>query len=140
MNLSYFQQEMYSQLSTIASRNGIEIIVVDRKDDEPDLAIAGDNIIFLNKNYVTSFSIVFRLAHELAHLLYGDLEDQKAYAFSPLSEKYEERRAHYGASKIIASIMYFDVPMYSRNYINFMGEFGLPSAFEDIVHEAIESV
>ena len=130
----------FHELLRIANKNGIIIKYEQRSTSIPDIAVAGDDVIYINLNFFTGFSIVFRLAHELAHLLYGDVESQQVYAFSPLSEKYEERLAHLNASKILANMMYYEVPMDKRNYINFMNQFTLPSSFEGIVREAIESV
>lgn len=130
----------FHELLKIANENRIIIKYEQRSSATTDIAVAGDNVVYINLNFFTNFSIVFRLAHELAHLLYGDVESQQIYAFSPLSEKYEEQLAHLNASKMLASLMYYEVPMSNRNYINFMNQFTLPSSFEKIVKEAIESV
>ena len=52
----------------------------------------------------------------------------------------EERDAHFNAVKLIAKYIYQEVPLEYRNYINFMDESGLPSHFEYMVKEAIESI
>ena len=130
-------QTVISKLNSIAHEFGIVIIKVNAGVNDPDVAIVEDKVIFMNISFNTRFSYIFRLAHELAHLIDGDTGSQGAYAFSPYSKKLEERHAHEFALNFLAALFFQDTPVEYRNYINFMELFGLPSYFEDMAREAV---
>lgn len=126
-----------SRLKEIALANNIIIIETHSTSCDPDVSVIEDRVIFMNLNFDTSISYAFRLAHELAHIIYGDFGSQSVYAFSIYSRKYEERQAHRHGLQIITDIIYSDTPTEYRNYIDFMHEFGLPAHFEELVKEVI---
>ena len=55
----------------MARRNDITVTDVETKNDGPDMAIPFLSMIIMNPNSSTQYAYEFRLAHELAHLLYG---------------------------------------------------------------------
>lgn len=130
--------DLIDYLGFVATRNGISVQYIEGKKSDPDVAFVLNNVINMNPNYDSKFSVDFRLAHEISHILWS--KPTFLYAFSPYMKNREERDAHFNAVKLIAKYIYQEVPLEYRNYINFMDEFGLPSHFEYMVKEAIESI
>ncbi|WP_167846590.1 ImmA/IrrE family metallo-endopeptidase [Weissella confusa] len=91
----------------------------------------------MNPNSSTQYAYEFRLAHELAHLLYGDTESDAVYNFSPYMMRVSERVANVQAIRMIASFWFDDVPVESRNWLDFMNYLGLQSHFEAMVKDSI---
>ena len=98
---------------------------------DPDVALPSDNIIIINPNFKTKFSLPFRKFHELQHILNG--EQHKTYAFSPLAKNDAEISANAYAFKMLANF-YFDenTDRYSKLY-DFMAYFGIPMSLESAV-------
>lgn len=129
------EEKLIEHLKAIAKRHDITIVSVDGGSDDPDVAIHNQMLIIMNNNYISSFPKSFRLAHELAHLLYS--EPTFAYYFSPYFQDKEERLAHEEAIKIISRFVYGDVPVEHRNWLSFMDRFNLPVWFEFAVQDAL---
>ena len=98
---------------------------------DPDVDLPSDNIIIINPNFKTKFSLPFRKFHELQHVLNG--EQHKTYAFSPLAKNDAEISANAYAFKMLADF-YFDenTDRYSKLY-DFMAYFGIPMSLESAV-------
>lgn len=98
---------------------------------DPDVALPSDNIIIINPNFKTKFSLPFRQFYELQHVLNG--EQHKTYAFSPLAKNDAEISANSYAFKMLADF-YFDenTDRYSKLY-DFMAYFGIPMSLESAV-------
>ena len=132
------EEEIIDELLALASRNGIEVTNVTTHDDSsPDVAFPFIRRIMMNPNYQTSYSFVFRLAHEISHILFGDDDLLPYYRFSPFFLKAEENSANTNAIRLIARIVYHDVPDEQRNWIEFMDHLGLQSHFEFAVKQAL---
>lgn len=129
------EEELLDYLYSLAKSKGITIERIEGGANDPDIAIFEDMIINMNPNYHSNFPETFRLAHELAHLIYS--EPTFLYAFSPYFQNREERLAHSYAIKILANYLYEDVPVEQRNWTGFMDRFNLPAWFEFEVHEAL---
>lgn len=129
------EEKLIKHLTNTARRYGIQIVFIEENSDDPDVAIHSQMLIIMNTNYNSSFPESFRLAHELAHLLYS--EPTFAYTFSPYFQNKEERLAHEGAIKLIVDYIYEDVPLEYRNWTEFMEQFNLPIWFEFAVRDAI---
>lgn len=131
-------KDVLDYLLFLAKKNDIRIVLSDDlSDSTSDFAIAKLRTVVINVNSSTSIELVFRLAHELAHLLFGADLNTKVYHFSPLTKRNEERIAHEQAMHMIAKYVFQDTPVEYRNYVNFMDVLGLPSYFEDMSREAV---
>ena len=130
-------KELREYLLNLARRNDITVSNVETKDDGPDMAKPFLSMIIMNPNSSTQYAYEFRLAHELAHLLYGDTESDAVYNFSPYIMRVSERAANVQAIRMIASFWFDDVPVESRNWLDFMNYLGLQSHFEDMAREAV---
>lgn len=110
-----------------------EIIVTDMPGSiyDPDVAIPSENIIIINPNFKTKFSLPFRKFHELQHVLNG--EQHKTYAFSPLAKSDAEISANAYAFRMLSNF-YFDesTDRYTKLY-DFMDYFGIPMSLESVV-------
>lgn len=134
MNEEYLKDELLA----LAYRQDIDILDIDTSDEyAPDIAFPFIGKIMMNPNFSTSYKYCFRLAHEIAHILYGDNSSLPYYRFSPLFMKVEENSANKHAVEIIANIVYRDVPLERRNWLDFMNSLGLQSHFEELVKEVI---
>lgn len=132
------EEEIIDELLSLASRNGIEVTNVTTHDDSsPDVAFPFISRIMMNPHYQTSYSFVFRLAHEISHILFGDNDLLPYYRFSPFFLKAEENSANTNAIRLIARIVYHDVPAEQRNWIEFMDRLGLQSHFEPVVKRVL---
>lgn len=129
------EEELLNYLYSLAKNKGITIERIEGGVNDPDVAIFDEMTINMNPNYSSSFPESFRLAHELAHLIYS--EPTFLYAFSPYFQNKEERLAHEGAIKLIVDYIYEDVPLEYRNWTEFMEQFNLPIWFEFAVRDAI---
>ena len=134
-------KDVLDYLLFLAKKNGIQIVLSDElSGSTADFAIVKLRTVVINVNSSTSIELVFRLAHELAHLLFGADLNTKVYHFSPLTKRHEERIAHEQAMHMIAKYVFQDTPVEYRNYVNFMDVLGLPSYFEDMAREAVMQV
>lgn len=127
-------------LEHIADVNDIIIKYEVLSTSTPDVCISALHSIVINLNYDTSINLIFRLAHEISHLIFGDKNSQALYHFSPLCVNYEERVAHYEAVKMIAKYAYKETPKEYRNYVDFMTTLELPSSFELLVIDVLSDM
>lgn len=133
--------DLMDYLLNLCRKEDIDVKFTNELDEyTPDICYPKHRKIIINNNCLTTVDPTFRLAHEINHILHGDTESQKIYAFSPLSKKDEENTANYHAIKLLARIAYQDTPMEYRNYLDFMDFFGLPLHFENMVKRAVSSV
>lgn len=82
----------------------------------PDFSVVRRQGVFMNKNFETSVSFNFRLAHELSHLIYGDKYLQKIYTFSEFGHRHEELLAHRNAIRMLMSI---EIPISPFNFMSY---------------------
>ncbi|MGB2577779.1 hypothetical protein ACPUD2_05565 [Leuconostoc mesenteroides subsp. dextranicum] len=117
----------------VARSNHDRIVITEMNGSiyDPDVALPSDNLIIVNPNFKTKFSLPFRKFHELEHILNG--EQHMTYAFSPLAKNDAEISANAYAFKMLADF-YFDenTDRYSKLY-DFMAYFGIPMSLESAV-------
>ncbi|CCF28470.1 ImmA/IrrE family metallo-endopeptidase [Leuconostoc citreum] len=117
MRLKYFDTDITDNLHKLASDNHIIVEnVYDLSPETPDFSIVRRQGVFMNINYDTDVSFNFRLAHELAHLVYGDGNIQKIYTFSEFGHRYEELQAHRNAIRMLMSIEMPSSPLTFMSY------------------------
>ncbi|MDR3241652.1 MAG: hypothetical protein LBT37_05730 [Lactobacillaceae bacterium] len=109
---------------------------------DPDIVMLRNRnpLIIINRNFNTKIPITYRKAHELAHILYGTLENNELYEFSPQLLQKEEVVANHGAVSILCELIYSGMPMEERNWAKFMNAFCLPDAYQGVVKDTIELV
>ncbi|MCZ2490832.1 ImmA/IrrE family metallo-endopeptidase [Dellaglioa carnosa] len=111
--------EIKDNLLSIAAKNNITVIENEMLTaDNPDIAVINNRGILMNVNASTDVSYLYRMAHELSHILYGDSDSQTAYQFSPYSRKKEEINAHRNAIKLLMSIQMPTNPNTFMEYYN----------------------
>ncbi|WP_273711825.1 ImmA/IrrE family metallo-endopeptidase [Leuconostoc mesenteroides] len=117
----------------VARSNHDKIVITEMNGSryDPDVTLPFDNLIIVNPNFNTKFSLPFRKFHELQHILND--EQHKTYAFSPLAKNDAEISANAYAFKMLANF-YFDetTDRYSKLY-DFMAYFGIPMSLESAV-------
>lgn len=84
----------------------ITVVRIPSDISNADMSNIKKRVIILNPNFETTFSFPFRIAHEMAHILYGT--GSKTYTFSPLSKKDEEIEANVHGIQILADIFFGD--------------------------------
>ncbi|MBZ1510954.1 ImmA/IrrE family metallo-endopeptidase [Leuconostoc mesenteroides] len=84
----------------------ITVVRIPSDISNADMSNIKKRVIILNLNFETTFSITFRIAHEMSHILYGS--SSKTYTFSPLSKKTEEIEANLHGIQILADIFFGD--------------------------------
>jgi hypothetical protein len=70
----------------------------------------------------------------------GNYQENCLYQIPIGTRKRSEREANENAVRMLAKYVYKDTPLEYRNYINFMNEFGLPSAFEEMAKDTIKDI
>lgn len=93
-------------LNNRISEAKIQVISMPSDSSDSDMSNINKRVIIFNPNFETSFSVPFRIAHEMSHILYGS--SSKTYTFSPLSKKTEEIEANIHGIKILADIFFGD--------------------------------
>ncbi|WP_273705968.1 ImmA/IrrE family metallo-endopeptidase [Leuconostoc mesenteroides] len=88
------------------AENNINVINISASETDSDIANINKRVIVFNPNFDTTFSVPFRLAHEMSHVLYGSRS--KTYTFSPLSKSTEEIEANLNGIQILADIFFDD--------------------------------
>lgn len=122
------KSEIEDYLFKLATNNDIAICEADDLESStPDTAITSIKVIVMNMNFVTCSSYLYRLAHELSHILYGDQELQGVYNFSEFGKRGEELKAHHNAVKLLLNI---EQP---TSVINFMDFYRVPAWLGDYV-------
>ncbi len=99
-------QEVSEILNDKISEFKITVISMPSDSSDSDMSNINKRVIIFNPNFETSFSVPFRIAHEMSHILYGS--GSKTYTFSPLSKKTEEIEANMHGIKILADIFFGD--------------------------------
>lgn len=126
MTEKHLEYEITNALKELAYNHNI--IVEDNillSSGTPDFSVVRRQGVFMNKNFETSVSFNFRLAHELSHLIYGDKNLQKIYTFSEFGHRHEELQAHRNAIRMLMSI---EIP---SNPFTFMSYYKVPSWLEN---------
>ncbi|PIO80802.1 hypothetical protein BSQ38_03645 [Pediococcus damnosus] len=122
------KSEIEDCLFKLATNNDIAICEADDLESStPDTAITSIKVIVMNINFATCSSYLYRLAHEISHILYGDKELQGVYNFSELGKRGEELKAHHNAVKILLTIKR------PNNAANFMDFYQIPAWLSDYV-------
>lgn len=122
------EEEIEDYLTSLATTNNVDICEADDlESDTPDTAITSIKVIIMNMNFETRSSYLYRLAHEISHILYGDKELQGVYNFSELGKRGEELRAHHNAVKLLLNVKRPSSP------INFMDFYKIPAWLGDYV-------
>lgn len=103
-------QEISEILNDKIAEFKITVISVASDTSNADMSNINKRVIIFNPNFKTSFSVPFRIAHEMSHILYG--KSSETYTFSPLSKKDEEIKANLNGIRILADIFFADY--YSR--------------------------
>ncbi|CAK1237007.1 ImmA/IrrE family metallo-endopeptidase [Fructobacillus cardui] len=125
---SYLYEEIEESLKSIATKNNVKVLNVDDvKSNVPDTTWPSCKAIMMNINFYTKVSYHFRLAHELSHLLYGDMSLQDVYQFSEFGKRGEELIAHKNAIKMLMEIKR------PTNVQSFMEVYKIPSWLSEYV-------
>ncbi|MCG7198039.1 hypothetical protein [Pediococcus pentosaceus] len=127
--------DLLARLIYIADKAEIKIENIEGNSADPDVAFCKSRIINLNNNFECNISVAFRLAHEISHIQFS--QPTFLYTFSPFIKNKEERETNERAIRMIAKLIYNEVPNERRNWANFMSEFNLPNWFEPLVKELI---
>ena len=123
--------DLLNYLLFIAIRNDIKVEFTD--------LLSPSTLDLINENSSIGVHVTFRFAHELAHILFGNDNQDYVYQFSIGTKKESERKAHKRALRIISRFVYNETPMEYRNYVDFMNAFNLPSSFENWAKDAIKA-
>lgn len=119
-------KETIEALEFTMQANNVKLIEVRGTTFDADLSNKSKRTVIINPNFNTTFSLPFRIAHELAHVLYG--EDSKTYLFSPLSKKTEETNANLLGIKLLSDIFFSEYTSNTQrweNRFNFIEVFDL---------------
>lgn len=123
---SFLFKETIEVLELTMQANNVKLIVVHGTTFDADLSNKSKRTVIINPNFNTTFSLPFRIAHELAHVLYG--ENSKTYLFSPLSKKTEETNANLLGIKLLSDIFFSEYTSNTQrweNRFNFIEVFDL---------------
>lgn len=123
---SFLFKETIEVLEFTMQANNVKLIVVHGTTFDADLSNKSKRTVIINPNFNTTFSLPFRIAHELAHVLYG--ENSKTYLFSPLSKKTEETNANLLGIKLLSDIFFSEYTSNTQrweNRFNFIEVFDL---------------
>ena len=123
---SFLFKETIEVLEFTMQANNVKLIVVHGTTFDADLSNKSKRTVIINPNFNTTFSLPFRIAHALAHVLYG--ENSKTYLFSPLSKKTEETNANLLGIKLLSDIFFSEYTSNTQrweNRFNFIEVFDL---------------
>ncbi|GMA70213.1 hypothetical protein GCM10025879_14590 [Leuconostoc litchii] len=121
----YIDEKISAYLEKIITINHLTLLYIDGTTFDPDVANVQKKAIIVNKNYQTKFSIYFRIAHEISHLIYTT--SNTTYTFSPLSKLSDEKEANLHAIQILADFYFSENQTHSRweRRFQFIETFGL---------------
>ncbi|WP_134644652.1 hypothetical protein [Weissella cibaria] len=103
--------DLINYLNIISNRNDIKVVYSQELDAyTPDLSVPSQRKIIINRKSNNNVSVAFRLAHELSHILFGSVEQNRVYAFSIGATKSSERIAHEQAMHMIVKYVFQDTP------------------------------
>lgn len=135
-------REIEDRIDSQIKQAGIVLKHTEFEPDDPDVVIIRERkapVIVINDLFTRDVPIVIRKAHKLSHVLDGDGKPD-TYNFSLGFRRKSEVIANRGMVRRLAQIVYSDVPMENRNYIDFMVRFKLPSSYEHLVVETIQEI
>lgn len=113
---SFLFKETIEVLEFTMQANNVKLIAVHGTTFDADLSNKSKRTVIINPNFNTTFSLPFRIAHELAHVLYG--ENSKTYLFSPLSKKTEETNANLLGIKLLSDIFFSEYTSNTQRWEN----------------------
>ncbi|MDB8867647.1 ImmA/IrrE family metallo-endopeptidase [Pediococcus acidilactici] len=109
---------------------GYELDAQDFEPDDSPFSSTEESRVFINMNWRKQSEIPFQFAHEISHILNGDL-GSNSYSANSLYSK-EEFAANKRATKIL--LEYCDLHRFEwNNVINFMNSFSIPMRAKDAV-------
>ncbi|MBS0949613.1 hypothetical protein JK159_04435 [Weissella minor] len=126
------EQELYEELARLASDNHINIEYVQGHSSDPDVAFTSLRVINMNRNFITAYSKVARLGHEIGHFL-STGGNSPVYHFSPLGKSDAEKSANHWFVEWVARRVYDDTDSTYWNWANLMLALHLPNEFEPVV-------
>lgn len=122
-------EDILEELEKIARQNEITIFDVDNlESDTPDSSVSEARLVLMNPAYKKS-SYVFRLAHELSHIMYGNNLPNVVYQFSPYFQRGEEFDMHKHAIDMLMEIKR------PTNVQTFMEVYKIPSWLSEYVED-----
>lgn len=129
------------ELLKLAKKEHIKIIwTQELAPTTPPVAIYNLRSIIMNSNWHNPNQFIFQLAHELAHLIYGDPLDLYLYNQTPAQKFKIESKINDYALQIIFNL-YNEIPYSEINIVSFMQKYEIPAHLENRVRFLIgESV
>ncbi|MBZ5958179.1 ImmA/IrrE family metallo-endopeptidase [Leuconostoc gasicomitatum] len=113
----YLYTQIISSLEDLAYDKNVSIINAnDLSDNVPDTALVNTRAVIMNVKFDINVEYLYRMAHELSHILYGDREAQAVYQFSEYGKRGEELLAHRNAIRMLMSIEMPSSPLTFMNY------------------------
>lgn len=109
-------KEVIETLEFKMKSDHINLIEVRGAPFDADISNKSKRTVIINPNFDTPFSLPFRIAHEMAHVLYGD--ESKTYLFSPLSKKTEETTANLFGIKLLSDVFFSDYDSNAQRWEN----------------------
>lgn len=122
-----YKDTITDELLRLAKRNFVSVYHLNMKSETPDVASPLDSTVIMNPNFKINVSFNYRLAHELSHILYGEVQYQSVYQFSEFGKRGEELLAHRNAIRMLMSIEMPSSPL------TFMSYYRVPSWLENDV-------
>lgn len=133
------EQELYDELLALAGENLINIEHTQGHANDPDVAFTQLRIININDAFVTEYSKVARLGHEIGHFMSVG-GNSPVYHFSPLGKSSAEKSANRWFIEWVARRVYGDTDTVYWNWANLMLSLHLPSEFEPVVVDVLNDM
>lgn len=123
------------ELLNLAMNNGIGVQLDNNMNSSvPSWCEPSLKFVMVNMNYQNKQQIPFQFAHELGHILNGDLSIDKL-SFTNRTYNKIEYAAHSTAIKLLMNL--YVEKNHELNYLKFMEYFNIPDRMESVVIEEI---
>ncbi|KRN34306.1 hypothetical protein IV36_GL000104 [Liquorilactobacillus mali] len=128
------------KLLELAKKEHIRIIwTQELSPTTPPVAVYNLRCIIMNSNWHNPNQFIFQLAHELAHLIYGDPLDLRLYNRTPAQKFKIESYVNDYALQIIFHL-YSQTPYNKINVVSFMQKYAIPAHLENRVRFLINTL
>lgn len=126
--------DLLTKLLNYGMENGIGFNIEPLKPETPPLVDTERRVMVLNSNWRNQKELSMQVAHEIGHVMNGDVG---TLHYSPCSDSSAEAGANRYAIKLLVPMYFDDIDQEDANEDRFMKDLAIPTWLKDEAHKEI---
>ncbi|MFD1411118.1 M48 family metalloprotease [Lapidilactobacillus gannanensis] len=126
--------DLLNKLLNYAMEHGIGYCIESFSPEIPPLVDTERHLIILNSNWQNQKELSMQVAHEIGHVINGDVG---TLHYSPCSDSSAEADANRYAIKLLVFMYFEDIDQEDTNEEQFMDDLAIPAWLKDESHKEI---